>query len=184
MATQNQANQGKSVDKIFDVIVSIAAVPVLIGALFKILHWPGANQMLMVGLFTEAGIFLLTGLRILLFPSAEYSEQPQGIAGNINVQTKDYEPVLSGILNELKTNKPSSGFSLNDAQLTQNDVNKIKEGFLQLGNTADSIKALNTAILNSSQDALKTQDEMKTLADSLSKINKVYGGVLSALKAE
>lgn len=182
MATQNQGNKPSSVDKVIDVIVAFAAVPVLIGALFKILHWPGANTMLMVGLFTEAGIFLITGLRVLLFPAAESASA--GFVGNVSVETKDYEPVLSGILTELKNNKPGGGFTLNDAQLTQNDVNKIKEGFLQLGNTADSIKALNTAILNSSQDAIKTQTEMKTLAENLGKINKVYGGVLNAMKSE
>ena len=33
---------------------------VIVGALFKILHWPGANEMLMVGLGTEAIIFFVS----------------------------------------------------------------------------------------------------------------------------
>lgn len=36
------------------------AAIVIVGALFKILHWPGANIMLMVGMFTEAVIFFLS----------------------------------------------------------------------------------------------------------------------------
>jgi len=36
------------------------AAVVIVGALFKILHWPGANIMLMVGMFTEAVIFFLS----------------------------------------------------------------------------------------------------------------------------
>lgn len=36
------------------------AAVVIVGALFKILHWPGANVMLMVGMFTEAVIFFLS----------------------------------------------------------------------------------------------------------------------------
>lgn len=182
MATDNKQ---KGIDRIIDVIVSIAAVPVLVGALFKILHWPGANTMLMVGLLTEAGIFLITGLRYLFGSPDTSAPAATGFVGNVNVETKDYEGVLTGILEELKNNKNSgTGFSLNDANLTQGDVDKIKEGFLQLGNTAESIKKLNDAITNSSNDALKTQDELKTLADNLGKINKVYGGVLTAMKAE
>jgi len=33
---------------------------VIVGALFKILHWPGATEMLIVGLLTEAGIFAIS----------------------------------------------------------------------------------------------------------------------------
>lgn len=36
------------------------AAVVIVGALFKILHWPGANAMLMVGMFTESVIFFLS----------------------------------------------------------------------------------------------------------------------------
>ena len=36
------------------------AAVVIVGALFKILHWPGANIMLIVGLLTEAFIFFIS----------------------------------------------------------------------------------------------------------------------------
>lgn len=45
---------------IMNFIYGIGAAVVIVGALFKILHWPGANLMLMVGLFTEAGIFVIS----------------------------------------------------------------------------------------------------------------------------
>ncbi len=41
------------------IIYSVGAAIVIIGALFKILHWPGASQVLMVGMFTEAFLFIL-----------------------------------------------------------------------------------------------------------------------------
>lgn len=46
--------QGK---KVVGSVYSIGAAVVIIGALFKILHWPGAAPMLMVGMFTEAILF-------------------------------------------------------------------------------------------------------------------------------
>ncbi len=41
------------------IIYSLGAAVVIIGALFKILHWQGASQVLMVGMFTEAFLFIL-----------------------------------------------------------------------------------------------------------------------------
>lgn len=43
--------------KIVNMVYCLGASVVIIGALFKILHWPGASQVLMVGMFTEAFLF-------------------------------------------------------------------------------------------------------------------------------
>jgi gliding motility-associated protein GldL len=51
-----ESYQGKNV---VNIIYSAGASVVIIGALFKILHWPGASQVLMVGMFTEAFLFLI-----------------------------------------------------------------------------------------------------------------------------
>lgn len=41
------------------------AAVVILGALFKILHWPGANVMLMIGMFTETIIFFFSAFEPL-----------------------------------------------------------------------------------------------------------------------
>lgn len=53
-------------EKIVNVIASFAAAVVIIGALFKILHWTGANEALMIGMFVEAFIFILYGVLYLV----------------------------------------------------------------------------------------------------------------------
>ena len=45
-----------------NIIYSVGASVVIIGALFKILHWPGATQVLQVGMFTEAFLFIIGAL--------------------------------------------------------------------------------------------------------------------------
>ena len=47
-------------------VYGLGAAVVIVGALFKILHWEGANQMLMVGLLTEAFIFAISAFLVLL----------------------------------------------------------------------------------------------------------------------
>lgn len=45
-----------------NLIIGAGASVVLLGALFKILHWEGADIMLMIGMITEAFIFLFLGI--------------------------------------------------------------------------------------------------------------------------
>lgn len=45
--------------KVTGIVYSLGASVVIIGALFKILHWPGANYTLMAGMFTEAFLFAI-----------------------------------------------------------------------------------------------------------------------------
>lgn len=44
-----------------NLFISVGAAVVLVGALFKITHWPGATTMLIIGMLTEAAIFLFLG---------------------------------------------------------------------------------------------------------------------------
>lgn len=73
MATEKAANQGFGAKfmhwyesyqgkNIVNIVYSVGASVVIIGALFKILHWPGASQVLMVGMFTEAFLFIIGAL--------------------------------------------------------------------------------------------------------------------------
>ena len=73
MATENAAKQGFGAKfmhwyesyqgkNIVNIVYSVGASVVIIGALFKILHWPGASQVLMIGMFTEAFLFIIGAL--------------------------------------------------------------------------------------------------------------------------
>lgn len=60
------SNQGK---RFFNIVYSVGAAIVILGAMFKILHLPYGNQMLMIGMITEAIVFLLSAFEK---PSKEY----------------------------------------------------------------------------------------------------------------
>lgn len=53
-------------------VISIGASVVIIGAMFKLMHWPGAGFFLVAGLTTEAIIFFITAFA----PVEEPHEQP------------------------------------------------------------------------------------------------------------
>ncbi|MCK5535920.1 MAG: gliding motility protein GldL [Bacteroidales bacterium] len=46
-------------------VYGMGAAVVIVGALFKIMHWPGANEMLILGLGTEAVIFTISSFEPL-----------------------------------------------------------------------------------------------------------------------
>ena len=52
--------ESKSWKTIMAFVYGIGAAIVIMGALFKIMHWPGASPMLLIGLSTEALIFTLS----------------------------------------------------------------------------------------------------------------------------
>ena len=52
--------QSKSTKKMFNMAYGLGAAVVIIGALFKILHWPFGNEVLMVGMIVEALVFALS----------------------------------------------------------------------------------------------------------------------------
>src|SRR6185295_8574413 len=54
-----ETERGKRVK---NMIIGLGASVVLLGALFKLQHWNGASEMLIVGMCTEAFIFALLGI--------------------------------------------------------------------------------------------------------------------------
>ena len=46
--------------KMMGFLYGMGAAVVIVGALFKLMHWPGAGPMLVIGLLTEAAIFALS----------------------------------------------------------------------------------------------------------------------------
>lgn len=52
--------ESKTGKKIMSMAYGLGAAVVIVGALFKIMHWPGANEMLILGMGTEAVIFVIS----------------------------------------------------------------------------------------------------------------------------
>lgn len=64
---------------------------VIIGALFKILHLPGANEMLIVGLGTEAAVFFVSGLEPL--PEEEHHWDWSRVFPQLKEDEGEAEPI-------------------------------------------------------------------------------------------
>ena len=52
--------QSRASKKLMNMVYGLGAAIVILGALFKIMHWPFGNLMLIIGLITESIVFTVS----------------------------------------------------------------------------------------------------------------------------
>ena len=149
---QYESYKGK---KIVNIIYSAGASVVIIGALFKILHWPGASQVLMIGMFTEAFLFLLGTLENPhpefhwenVFPQLlEYGTKPE----LLEEKSKQARPTLLGagvaggpaVAVSGSAVPGSAAAGAKAPGLKDEDYKALKDGIAELAKTATQFSEL------------------------------------------
>jgi len=147
----------------------IGAAIVIIGALFKILHWPGADLMLMVGLLTEAAIFFISAFEP---PHAEPD------------WTLVY-PELAGLEPKEKKTTSNKGSitqqldkMLEDAKIGPDLISSLGNGMRTLSENVTSMKDLSNAAVATDSYTKNVQQA----ADSLTGINTSYSKAVVAME--
>ena len=116
-------------------LYGIGAAVVIIGALFKIMHWPGANLMLIVGMGTETVIFFLSAFEpphkewdwSLVYPELAGMVEENPI--EIDVASKD---PLSAKLDKM----------LEDAHISPELIDRLGQGMQNLAESANSMNSM------------------------------------------
>ncbi len=133
------AGQSRPIDRILNIFVSAAAVPVLLGALFKITHAPGADVWLKIGLWTESIIFLGYAL---LYVFAPPPEAPMALATPVETGN----PALK-----------SMDKMLSEADITPTSLKKLSEGFQKLGTTVNNMGEIGDVVKSTGDFSAKTK---------------------------
>ena len=151
-----ESYQGKNV---VNIIYSVGASVVIIGALFKILHWPGASQVLMIGMFTEAFLFLIGTLEHPhpefhwenVFPQLlEYGTKPELLEEKshqprptlLGAGTAE-GPQVTGTIHPQQVSAASEPVSSAKVPtLKDEDLKSLKEGIADLAKTATQFAEL------------------------------------------
>ena len=202
-----ESYQGKNV---INIIYSAGASVVIVGALFKILHWPGASQVLMLGMFTEAFLFLIGTLERPhpefhwenVFPQLlEYGTKPE----LLEEKSKQARPTLLGAGVAGAPVAAVSGVAVAGAPvaaaepsakapgLKDEDFKALKEGIGELAKTATQFAELGKVAqsgvkLNEKLAAAETATEAYTsatagLAQSYAQISGDMASVAEETKA-
>ncbi|WP_298545150.1 gliding motility protein GldL [uncultured Aquimarina sp.] len=201
----------KSSKKLMNMVYGLGAAVVILGALFKIMHWPFGNEMLIIGLITEALVFTVSAFEPVdddLDWSLVYPE----LAGGNKKDKKEVqtpEGMLSKKLDDmlkearLDTNLMNSlGESIRNFEGAAKGIapsvdaiqgtKKYSEEMATAATHLESLNSLYKVQLESSakqaeanaaiaDNAKALEEQMKSLSSNLSSLNGVYGGMLSAM---
>jgi gliding motility-associated protein GldL len=158
-------------------VYGIGAAVVIVGALFKILHLTGADQMLMIGLLTEAVIFFLSAFEpphkepdwSKVYP--ELSEDFEAPATTPTVR-KAGAPAGDSALLRIDD-------MLKNAKVDQNLLDNLGKGLTNLATSASQMSSLANAAVATNDYAKNVQTASKSLSD----MNASYGTAMKAVSA-
>lgn len=163
--------QSKKVKKIFNMAYGIGASVVILGALFKLLHWEimgiGGGALLAIGLITEAIIFFISAFEPVEEGydwAAVFPELVGGESRGLLSKASDHEQALKDSLSE------KLDAILKQANL---DVDLMKS----LGNSIESFAGAAKGIAPMAQSVDATQkyaNELSAAATQLEALNTAY----------
>ena len=185
-----ESYQGK---RVVGMVYSIGAAVVIVGALFKIMHFPGAGAVLMVGMITEAILFLIGCLDK---PHAEFHWHnvfPQLLEHGTDpklleeMQGRPVPTLLGG-------GSASSGATstVKVPSLSDKDMESLKKGIDDLAKTATQLSSLEKVAVATTQlterlDAASQAAEQfvqagKVIEDKGVSLSAAYGQVANEME--
>ncbi|MGN8034869.1 gliding motility protein GldL [Chitinophaga sp. 22321] len=123
--------------------VCIAASVVIIGALFKLQHWRGADIALILGLSTEALIFFVYAF--VPDSSAHQEGQVVAVAGS---------PAVAGLDKMLQ-----------EADITPANLQRLSENFQKLGTTVDKMRDISDVVAATGDYTQKTREAASAIGN-------------------
>jgi hypothetical protein len=187
-----------------NLIIGVGASVVLLGALFKIMSWSFADEMLIAGMITEAILFFFLGVIgpdkdyywEKLYPGLDSYGAPMQpmtpglttISAPVNTPALNGEVVeqqLGGMLQELQGMSRSLG-SLKSLQ--EVDFSGTKEQLKSMNNFYTKLNEAMADLTDSAEETKVVKEGLTELNKNLSKLNttysslnNVYGSVITAM---
>lgn len=123
-------------------VYGIGASVVLVGAMFKIMHWPGSGPMLVVGLSVEAFIFFTSAFEPL-HQEWDWSLAYPELAG-MHDEIEDHDLKKKGI-DTKKTALEKFDALINNAEITPELFEKLGNGLRSLNETTEKLSDVSEA---------------------------------------
>ena len=197
-----ETKKGKT---IMAIIYGVGGGIVIIGALFKIMHWPGAALFLILGLGVEAMIFFVSAFEpphmdldwTLVYPELAGMDDGHGHGGH-SISNKPVTEQLDDMLSEAKIGPElieSLGQGLRSLSTNANKLSEISDASVATNEYAESLKTASSkvngladdyaraseslAVLNEAANSgANTGEEMQKMASTLEALNASYASQL------
>lgn len=160
--------------KIMAKVYGLGAAVVIVGALFKILHWKGADIMLMVGLLTEAFLFTISAFEPL-HKETDWTLVYPELAGMepAKEKTKKAQGTVSQQLDKM----------LEEAKVGPELIQSLGNGLKSLSENVTNLKDLSTAAVATDEYTKSVQSaaaSVNGISSSYSKAVDAIGGLVTA----
>jgi len=174
MSAKKGGFKEKFYGKIAPVITGVGASVVIMGALFKIMHWAGAGEMLVIGLSTEAVLFLL-------FAFAPQPHDPEWSRVYPELDDEYWAKLQkSGAKPALAAGGPGAGGldqMLANAKIDQSMIDRLGKGFSGLADSVTKIGDITNASIVTKEYAANVSNASKALTE----MNKSYASTVNAM---
>ncbi|MCZ4408027.1 gliding motility protein GldL [Cryomorphaceae bacterium 1068] len=198
----------KSWKKFMAKLYGIGAAVVIIGALFKIQHWPFAGALLVVGLTTEAVIFFFSAFEPVheeLDWSLVYPELRSGEPAKESLSRGDDESITEQLDNMLEEAKiepeliASLGNGLRSLSSQAEKLNEISDASVATNEYTESLKGASakvgelsdsyarasealTGLTEGQAEGASTGEHLKKMSSNLAELNNMYETQLQELQ--
>nr|WP_252737231.1 MULTISPECIES: gliding motility protein GldL [Reichenbachiella] len=155
-------------------VYGIGAAVVIVGAMFKILHLPGAGEMLGIGLTTEAIIFFLSAFEPK-HHEVDWSKVYPELADDYDgprAKPRAVAPVATGTSAQMDK-------MLADANVGPELIKSLGDGMKNMADSAKKMSNLGDAALATNEYANNVKSASKSLVD----MNKSYAATAVAVTA-
>lgn len=155
--------QSKGTKKAFNMAYGLGAAVVILGALFKIVHWPYGTEMLTLGMVVEAIVFAISAFEPVeddLDWAKVYPELAGGDANELLEESKDSEGLLSQKLDEMLAN----------ANLDAEKMGRLATSIENFAGAAENIAPATDSITAST----RYSEQLSIAAIELESLNSMY----------
>lgn len=179
------------------------AAVVIIGALFKIMHWPGANMMLIAGMGVEGVIFFLSAFEpphkewdwSLVYPELAGMIDESGLDGEVEYD-ENGNPIAKAANLPVSKDPLTAKLDqmLEDANITPELIDRLGQGMQNLANSANAMN--NMASVTAATDkfvsnldgvagqAGRLLESMQGAPEAVSTLSSIYQETSKALNGE
>ncbi|WP_373806517.1 type IX secretion system motor protein PorL/GldL [Bacteroides heparinolyticus] len=147
---------------------SVGASVVILGALFKIMHWPFAGIILTAGMITEAILFFIG-----VFEKPHKNYHWENVYPSLLINNEG--PVAAVSANER--------MGISDASLAQSDAKKLEDGIKQLAETAGQLGNISQAAANSevfAKNLSNASDAVASFTTKQQSLDEVSGNMIKS----
>jgi gliding motility-associated protein GldL len=202
--------QSKSTKKMFNMAYGIGAAIVIVGALFKIQHWPYGSLILTIGMVVEAIVFFISAFDAVeedldwtkVYPElGDADGEGAGVNGmlsqkldNLLQEAQVDTKLMTDLGNSIKSfHTAAEGLSVasesisstakynEQVELAATQMESLNGLYQVQMENSNKQSELNNAMVENSE---RLKEQMESLASNLSSLNGVYGGMLSAMSTK